>query len=112
MFADFINSYGASILNVIVTAVFGFLGLEAKKLAKKYLDNKEKVSVAKTVVCAVEQLYHHLDGEEKLEKAMEAASEMLAARGITVTKLELRMLLEAAVGEFNDAFNSKIKEVA
>ena len=39
-----------------------------------------------------------------LAKALEAAADMLTANGITVTDLELRMLLEAAVGEFNDVF--------
>ena len=48
-------------------------------------------------MAAVNQLYYDLDGPEKLQKAIESASEMLAAKGITVTDLELRMLLEAAV---------------
>ena len=30
---------------------------------------------------------------------------MLAEKGIHVTDLELRMLIEAALAEFNDAFN-------
>ena len=42
--------------------------------------------------------------EEKYEKALEAASEMLSEKGISVTELELKMLIEAAVGEFNDVF--------
>ena len=45
----------------------------------------------------------------KLQKALEAASEMLANKGITVTDIELRMLIEAAVGEFNDAFNRDVE---
>lgn len=48
-------------------------------------------------MAAVNQIYYDLDGPEKLQKAIESASEMLAAKGITVTELELRMLLEAAV---------------
>jgi hypothetical protein len=45
-----------------------------------------------------------LHGEEKLDMALGFASEMLTEQGITITELELRMLLEAAVGEFNEAF--------
>ena len=30
---------------------------------------------------------------------------MLAEKGISITDLELRMLIESAVGEFNDNFN-------
>ena len=48
-------------------------------------------------MAAVNQIYYDLDGPAKLQKAIESASEMLAAKGITVTDLELRMLLEAAV---------------
>lgn len=104
MFAEFMDQYGVAILYTIVTAVFGALGLLAKRIATKYLNDKTKRSVAKTVVAAVEQIYKDLHGEAKLTKALESAEEMLAEKGITVTALELRMLIEAAVAEFNDAF--------
>ena len=107
MLVEFINDYGTAILYTIVTAVFGYLGLVFKSLVAKYLDDKTKRDVAKTVVKAVEQVYKDLDGEEKLNQALSAASEMLASKGITVTDLELRMLVEAAVGEFNDVFHSQ-----
>ena len=32
---------------------------------------------------------------------------MLAEKGIAITDLELRMLIEAAVAEFNEAFKKK-----
>lgn len=101
---NFISEYGTTILYAILTAIGGYLGIWAKKLYTKYVNDKTKQAVAKTVVQAVEQLYKDLRGEEKLEKALEAASDMLAERGITVTDLELRILIEAAVGEFNKAF--------
>ena len=53
--------------------------------------------MCRTVVAAVDQIYKDLGGEEKLNKAIEAASDMLNARGIACTELELRMLLESAV---------------
>lgn len=101
---NFISEYGTTILYAILTAIGGYLGIWAKKLYTKYVNDKTKQAVAKTVVQAVEQLYKDLRGEEKLEKALEAAADMLAERGITVTDLELRILIEAAVGEFNKAF--------
>ena len=107
MLVEFINTYGATILYSLVTAVFGYLGLVVKNLVTKYLNDKTKRDVAKTVVQAVEQIYKDLNGEEKLIKAMEAAADMLLDKGIKVTVLELRMLLEAAVGEFNDVFTSQ-----
>ena len=79
----------------------------AKRLYTKYVNDKIKQAVAKTVVQAVEQIYKDLHGEEKLNKALEAASEMLAEKGITITDLEMRMLLEAALAEFNRAFEKE-----
>lgn len=103
---EIINIYGMKIIGVILTAVGGALAMAIKKLAAKYIDTKVKREIARTVVQGVEQCYHALGGPEKLDKAMEAAADMLAAQGITVTELELRMLLEAAVGEFNDVFHT------
>lgn len=105
---EIINTYGMEIVGAILTALAGVLALAVKNLATKYINTKVKREIARTVVQGVEQLYKHLSGEEKLGKALEAAAEMLTAQGITVTDLELRMLLEAAVGEFNDIFNSAV----
>jgi hypothetical protein len=106
MLVEFINQYGATILYAIVTAIGGALAVWIKSLYTKYINDKTKQAVAKTVVRAVEQIYKDLHGPEKLDKALEAAAEMLASKGITITDLELRMLIEAAVGEFNDVFHS------
>lgn len=100
----FISEYGTAIVYMIITGVFAYLGIKAKELADKYLNDKTKKDVAKTVVQAVEQVYKELHGEEKLTKALESASEMLEEKGIIVTELEMRMLIEAAVAEFNTAF--------
>lgn len=104
MFADFINEYGTTILYTILTALFGYLGIIAKDLYTKYINDKTKQAVAKTVVQAVEQIYKDLHGDEKLNKALDSASEMLAQKGVDITDIELRMLIESAVGEFNQAF--------
>lgn len=103
----FISEYGTTILYTILCGVFAYLGVQVKALVDKYLNDKTKRDVAKTVVKAVEQVYKDLHGEEKLNKALESASEMLAEKGITITELEMRMLIEAAVGEFNKAFEKE-----
>lgn len=107
MFAQFISDYGATILYTIITAIAGFFATAIRSLYKKYVDNKTKQDVVKTVVQAVEQIYKDLHGEEKLNQALVDASEMLAIQGITVSEFELKMLIEAAVGEFNDVFYKK-----
>lgn len=101
---EIINTYAMEIIGTILTALAGVLALAAKNLATKYINTKVKQEIAHTVVQGVEQCYKHLDGPKKLEKAMEAAADMLHAQGITVTAMELIMLLEAAVGEFNNVF--------
>lgn len=100
----FISEYGTTILYAVLTAIAGYLGIVAKQMYAKYINDKTKQAVAKTVVQAVEQIYTDLHGEDKLNKALTAASEMLAEKGITITDLELRMLIEAALAEFNNAF--------
>jgi hypothetical protein len=104
MFAEFLNQYGMQILYTVVMAIAGYLGIVVKNLATKYINDKTKKDVAKSAVQFVEQVYKDLHGEEKLNEALQAASEMLLEKNITVTSLELRVLIEAAVAEFNNAF--------
>ena len=96
--------YLTEIVSALLSAFAVWLGLELKKLAQKYVNTQTKKDVARTVVQAVEQIYKDLHGEEKLAKALEAASEILTEQGIHVTGLELRTLVEDAVGEFNGVF--------
>lgn len=104
MFAEFINEYGMSLLYAIITAIAGYIGIVLKNLAARYFNDKTKQSVVKTAVKYVEQVYKDLHGEEKLNAAIKAASDMLAEKGITITELEMRVLIEAAVAEFNESF--------
>lgn len=104
VFKEFVSTYGTTILYSIITAIAGYIGVVLKNLYQKYIDDQIKQKVVKTCVQAVEQIYKDLHGEEKLNKALESASEMLESKGIVVSDIELRILIEAAVGEFNDAF--------
>ena len=75
----------------------------------KYINDKTKKQVAKTVVQAIEQIYKDIHGEEKLNKGIEYLSEMLNDRGITCSELELQVLLEGALAEFNNVFERESK---
>lgn len=101
-----INTYGTEILGALLTALAGVLGMALKRLATQYVNTETKQAIARTVVQGVEQVYKDLHGQEKLDKAMEAAAAMLKENGITVTDLELRMLLESALAEFNRVFDA------
>ena len=103
---EIINAYGTKILGAILTALAGIIGMALKHLATQYINTETKRSVARTVVQGVEQIYKDLHGQEKLDKAMEAAAAMLKEYGITVTELELRMLLESALAELNRVFDT------
>jgi hypothetical protein len=103
---NFINQYGSTILYTILTTIISYLGLMLKKIIKTSYDNKIRKEVVEIVCKAVEQLYSDLSGEEKLNKAMESANEMLNEKGILTTDLELRMLIEWAVHSFkNNKYN-------
>lgn len=110
MFAQFINEYGTTLLYAIVTAIGGYIGIVVKNVYTKFINDKIKHEVAKKAVQFVEQVYKDMHGEEKLNAALSAASEMLMEKGITISDLELRVLIEAAVGEFNNAFNKASAE--
>lgn len=104
LFLQFINEYGTTILYTVLTAIFGYLGIVAKKYFEKWFETKEKKEIALEVVKFTEQVYKALRGDEKLQKAMEAMSDILEQKGIHITELEMRVLIEAAVAEFNKAF--------
>lgn len=106
MFNQFISEYGTTILYTILTAIAGYVGIWVKSLYTKYVNDKTKQDVVKTCVSAVEQLYKDLHGEDKYNKVVESVSEMLSEKGITITELELKMLVEATVGEFNKVFET------
>lgn len=110
MLIEFINEYGLQLMYMAVTAIFGWLGIVAKNAVNKIITDKTKKDVAKSTVKYVEQVYKDLHGEEKLQQALVAASQILAEKGITVTDLELRVLIEAALAEFNEAFNNAAGE--
>lgn len=103
---NFLNEYG--ILSAVITAVASALGVLAKKIWDKVVGDKikdeTKKDLAETVVKYVEQVYADIHGEEKLDKALEAFSDMLSQKGIAISELEMRVYLESALAKFNDAF--------
>jgi len=101
---DFFNNYGGKeLLGIIITALAGYIGTQIKKMYQEHLNDATKKAVAKTCVRAIEQIYKELHGQEKLDKCMEAMTEMLGEKGIHVTEIEMRMLIESAVNEFNSS---------
>jgi|GEM_PF-507712 len=107
--SDFINVVLLPVLSTVLTAVIAYIGVKLKGILEKSENEKEKKDAAKTCVQAVEQLYKDLHGEEKYNKCVESLTEMLNEKGITVTELELKMLIESAVKELNAViFDNKV----
>lgn len=98
------TNYVQQIVLLLILALAGWLGTQAKNLYKKYITTEIKQNVCRTVVRFVEQVYQDLHGPEKLAQAMAKASEILQGYGITISESELVAMIEAAVNEFNNAF--------
>jgi hypothetical protein len=103
-------TYALPVIVAALTAVAGYVGTQIKKLYEKYVNNKVKQDVVRTCVKAAEQLYHDLGGAEKLKKAKEGVIQMLEEKGIPISELELNLLIESVVSEFNYGF-AKASEV-
>ena len=108
--AELISNYLVPVIAAAFTALAGFLGAQLKKLYEKHINDKTKQDVARTCVKAVEQLYHDLKGPEKLAKAQEGVRQMLNEKGIPISELEMNLLIESVVAEFNYGF-AKASEV-
>ena len=101
---EFIATYGMDILYFIITTVVGWIAYGIKKLVDKHFNDDTKKAVAKTVVQAIEQIYKGVGGEDKLNLGIEFMTELLNEKGINATETEMRLLIESAVGEFNEVF--------
>lgn len=99
--AEMFSTYVLPVLAAALTALAGFLGTQLKALYRRWVDDKTKEAVVRTCVKAVEQLYHDLGGPKKLEKAREGVRQMLEEKGISISQLEMDLLIESVVAEFN-----------
>lgn len=103
-FREQIVKAAKELITAAVIAFFGWLGVQAKSLYNKYVTTKIKQDICRTTVRYVEQVYKDVHGREKMRKAMEKATVLLADYGIHISETELSALLEAAVNEFNGNF--------
>lgn len=109
-FSNFVSEYGLMILYALLTAFAGFIGAQIKKIYENHVNDETKEKVVATCVKAVEQLYHDLNGEEKLNKAKENIVAMLSTKGIEISDIEIDMLIESCVAEMNLSFLTEAKK--
>ena len=110
MNSEIFVTYALPVIVAALTAVAGYIGTQIKKLYEKYVNNKVKQDVVRTCVKAAEQLYHDLGGYAKFQKAKEGVLQMLEEKGISISELELELMIESVVSEFNYGF-AKASEI-
>ena len=88
------------LLPAVASVISVLLGVLAAKIKTTY-DNKVQDEIVRTIVESVvkwtQQVYEDCDGPEKLQAALQKASDILNEKGITVSESELNMLIESAV---------------
>lgn len=104
MINEIIGKYGQQLILLVLSILFGALGIMMRNFCKRFLDTEEKRQVARLAAQYAEQVFKDLHGEDKMRMALKAAAEYLERKGILYNEEELRFLIEAAVGEFNNAF--------
>lgn len=95
-----LQPYLINALITILGATGTWLGTLVGKWIKEKVDTEEKKKIVETTCKYVQQVYKDLDGQSKLEKAKEAIIEQLNNKGIIITDLELRVLIESTVHSF------------
>ena len=91
--AEIFSTYGLPILGAALTALAGLLGAQVKALYQRWVDDRTKEAVVRTCVKAAEQLYYHLEGPERLEKAQEGQSYVILGRAGIKPLLDFPCLL-------------------
>lgn len=107
MVLEIINLYGAEIIGTLLVALAGIFGMIMKRIAERALDTPVKQQLAKIAVQFVEQTYKELHGEAKLNAALMALAGLLAEKKINASEDEMRIMIEAAVAEFNQVFTKE-----
>lgn len=111
MFEYFVYNYGMELIGLLMVAILGCLGNAARNIYREHVNDDTKRAIAKVCAAFVEQAWKTLHGEEKLQKALETARELLAKKGIVFDPDEMMVLIEAAVAEFNEAFRKPLDNV-
>lgn len=92
------------ILATFLTGLFTYIGTRLKNAYEQKVNTETAKVVVENAVRFVEQVYKDLHGKEKLEKAVEQVSQVLASKGINLSEAEINMLIESAVYGLNEGW--------
>lgn len=92
------------VLATFLTGLFTYIGTRLKNAYEQKVNTETAKVVVENAVRFVEQVYKDLHGKEKLEKAVEQVSQILASKGINLSEAEINMLIESAVYGLNEGW--------
>lgn len=104
---EFTKDYGIEIIHSIVMGIFSYIALDIKKEYKKHMQDKIKKDVVDKVCHYVNEVYQNSTGENKLNIAITSANEILKEKGITISDLELKVLLYNSIRVINNELEVK-----
>ncbi|HIS17766.1 MAG TPA: hypothetical protein IAC02_04055 [Candidatus Coprovivens excrementavium] len=93
---EFITTYGNELLYTIITTVLTYVGLRVKTLYEKHVNDSIKKNIIEDTVKYVEQLHSDKSSVEKHDIAKENILNLLTEKKITITDLELEVMIESA----------------
>ena len=92
------------VLATFLSGLFTYIGTRLKNAYEQKVNTETAKVVVENAVRFVEQVYKDLHGKEKLEKAVEQVSQVLASKGINLSEAEINMLIESAVYGLNEGW--------
>lgn len=97
MWEEIITTYLIPLLMAILTGVLTWIGTKIKSVIEEKVTNEKVKDIIYDVVRYTEQTSKELTSSEKFERALKEASEWLNSKGINITELELKIMIEATV---------------
>lgn len=110
---EIVNSLIHTLMPYVITivgALAGYVAVSIKNKLDEKLNTDTKRTIANQTVQYVQQVYQTLNGPEKLNKAINTFTELLNEKGIKVTEVETRVLIESAVKSFKDSWENNNTE--
>lgn len=85
------------ILFTVITGIIGYIGLRIKNTYQNYVEHRIKKEIIQKVVIYIEQTKTNLSCEDKKKEALELSMSWLKEKKISVSDIELEILIESAV---------------
>lgn len=94
---EFMNSVGYPLLATLLTAAATWIGAKIKGKYEELANDRIIKDTVDACVRAAEQLYKSETAQQRNSKAKECIVELLNSKGLSITDLQLDMLIESVV---------------